>query len=81
MNLPKKDGREVLKEIKEDENLRRIPVVILTTSDAETDVIKSYNYHANCYIKKPVDFIQFMSVVKHIEDFWLTVVKLPKDGD
>jgi chemotaxis family two-component system response regulator Rcp1 len=77
LNLPKKDGREVLKEIKEDEDLRRIPVVILTTSKAEEDIIKTYNYHANCYISKPIDLDQFVKVVKSIEDFWLTIVRLP----
>jgi two-component system, chemotaxis family, response regulator Rcp1 len=77
LNLPKKDGREVLKEIKEDEDLKRIPVVILTTSKSEEDILKSYNLHANCYITKPIDFDQFMKVVKSIEDFWLTIVKLP----
>lgn len=79
LNLPKKDGRRVLEEIKNDENLRRIPVVILTTSKAEEDIIRSYNLHANCYITKPVDFEQFISVVKSIETFWLTVVKLPRE--
>ncbi len=77
LNLPKKSGREVLQEIKSDPDLKFIPVVILTSSKAEEDVIKSYNLHANCYITKPVDFEQFMKVVKSIEDFWLTVVKLP----
>ena len=77
LNLPKKDGREVLKEIKKDEALRRIPVVVLTTSKAEEDIIRTYDYHANCYITKPVDFDQFIKVVKSIEDFWLSVVKLP----
>lgn len=79
LNLPKKDGREVLSEIKEDPDLRRIPVVILTTSKAEQDVVKSYNLHANCYIAKPVDLEQFIAVVKAIEGFWLTIVKLPKE--
>ena len=77
LNLPKKDGREVLMEIKKDEELRRIPVVVLTTSRAEEDIIRTYDYHANCYITKPVDFEQFIKVVKSIEDFWLSVVKLP----
>ncbi len=77
LNLPKKDGREVLAEIKVDEDLKRIPVVILTTSKAEEDVIRTYNLHANCYITKPVDLDQFMTVVKTIEDFWLSIVKLP----
>jgi CheY-like chemotaxis protein len=77
LNLPKKDGREVLAEIKADEDLKRIPVVVLTTSQSEIDILKSYNLHANCYITKPVDLEQFLGVVKSIEDFWLTVVKLP----
>jgi CheY-like chemotaxis protein len=78
LNLPKKDGREVLEEIKEDPNLMVIPVVILTTSQDEQDVLKSYKLHANCYITKPVDLPQFLAVVKAIEDFWFTVVVLPK---
>jgi two-component system, chemotaxis family, response regulator Rcp1 len=78
LNLPKKDGRQVLEEIKADPQLAEIPVVILTTSQAEEDIIRSYQLHANCYITKPVDFKQFMHVVKSIEEFWLTVVKLPK---
>ena len=77
LSLPKKDGREVLAEIKADENLKRIPVVVLTTSQAEEDVLKTYNLHANSYITKPVDLRQFLGVVKFIEDFWLAVVKLP----
>jgi chemotaxis family two-component system response regulator Rcp1 len=77
LNLPKKGGREVLEEIKQDEKLKRIPVVILTVSRAEEDVLHSYNLHANCYITKPVDFAKFMEVVKAIESFWLTIVKLP----
>ena len=77
LNLPKKDGREVLSEIKGDEELRAIPVVILTTSKAEEDVLKSYNLHANCYVTKPVDLEQFIVVVKSIDMFWLTVVTLP----
>lgn len=77
LNLPKKDGREVLAEIKADEDLKRIPVVILTMSKAEEDILKTYNLHANCYITKPLDFDKFIEVVKSIEDFWLTVVKLP----
>ncbi|MBM4295894.1 MAG: response regulator [Deltaproteobacteria bacterium] len=79
LNLPKKDGREVLAEIKADENLRRIPVVVLTTSHAEEDILRAYNNHVNCYITKPVDFEQFIKVVKSIEDFWFTVVKLPPE--
>ena len=78
LNLPKKDGREVLKEIKQAENLKRIPVVILTISTAERDILRAYDLHANCYISKPVDFEQFTDVVKSIEDFWFTVVKLPR---
>ncbi len=81
LNLPKKDGREVLAEIKADEDLKRIPVVVLTTSKAEEDILKTYNLHANCYITKPVDFDQFVIVVRLIEDFWFTIVKLPRsDG-
>ena len=77
LNLPKKDGREVLQEIKGDATLKRIPVVILTTSKAEEDVLKSYNLHANCYVTKPVDLEQFIRVVRSIDTFWLTVVTLP----
>jgi len=77
LNLPKKNGKDVLAEIKNDPELKRIPVVVLTTSNAEEDIIKSYEYHANCYITKPVDFEQFIKVVKKIEDFWFTIVKLP----
>ena len=77
LNLPKMNGREVLAEIKEDPDLRRIPVVILTISQAEQDIVKSYNLHANCYITKPVDLDQFLEVVKSIENFWLTMVMLP----
>jgi chemotaxis family two-component system response regulator Rcp1 len=80
LNLPKKDGREVLAEIKGDPNLRRIPVVVLTVSQAEEDILKTYDLHANCYITKPVDLDQFIKVVRSIEDFWLTVVRLPPDG-
>lgn len=80
LNLPKKDGREVLAEIKADEDLKRIPVVILTTSQDEQDVFKSYHLHANCYITKPVDLEQFITVVKSIEDFWLGIVVLPANG-
>jgi CheY-like chemotaxis protein len=79
LNLPKKDGREVLSEIKADAHLRRIPVVVLTTSSAEADILKSYELHANCYITKPVDLDQFVKVVKSIDDFWLTVVRLPSE--
>ena len=77
LNLPKKDGREVLAEVKGDPSLKTIPVVIMTVSKAEEDILKSYSLHANCYVTKPVDFTQFMKVVKTIEDFWLTIVKLP----
>lgn len=77
LNLPKKDGREVLEEIKADADLRRIPVAILTTSQAEEDILRTYDLHANCYITKPVDFDQFIRVVRSIEEFWLTIVKLP----
>ena len=80
LNLPKKDGREVLTEIKADDKLKRIPVVVLTTSQDEQDVLKSYHLHANCYITKPVDLEQFMTVVKSIEDFWLGIVVLPVNG-
>ena len=78
INLPKIDGMEVLAEIKKDENLKIIPVVMLTTSDSENDIVKSYNNHANCYITKPVDFNKFMEVVQMIKDFWISIVKLPK---
>ncbi|WP_225408393.1 response regulator [Stigmatella hybrida] len=77
LNLPKKDGREVLEEIKKDSVLRRIPVVVLTTSKAEEDILHTYDLHANCYINKPVDLEQFISVVRSIDDFWLSVVRLP----
>ncbi len=76
LNLPRKDGREVLAEIKDDPELRCIPVVILTTSTAEQDVLKTYNLHANCYITKPVDLDQFIAVVQSIENFWFSIVKL-----
>jgi CheY-like chemotaxis protein len=79
LNLPKKNGREVLAEIKSDPALRRIPVVVLTTSEAEQDILRSYELNANCYISKPVDLDQFLRVVKSINDFWLTVVRLPPD--
>ena len=77
LNLPKKDGREVLREIKEDPGLKVIPVVVLTTSRAEEDILKSYGLHANCYITKPVQFEEFKRIVMSIEDFWFAVVKLP----
>ena len=79
LNLPRKDGREVLAEIKADERLKRIPVVILTTSQAEEDILKAYNLNANCYVSKPVDLDQFIKVVRTINDFWLTIVKLPAE--
>jgi two-component system, chemotaxis family, response regulator Rcp1 len=79
LNLPKKDGREVLAEIKADPIQRRIPVVVLTTSEAEQDILRSYDLHANCYITKPVDLEQFVTVVRSIEDFWLAIVKLPTE--
>lgn len=81
LNLPRKDGTEVLAEIKENETLQLIPVVILTTSQAEEDIFKTYKLHANCYITKPIDFEQFIKVVRSIEDFWLSIVKLPPSGD
>jgi len=77
LNLPKKDGREVLQEIKADEGLKRIPVVVLTTSNAETDILKSYNLRVNCYINKPVDFDKFFDIIQKIEDFWLSTAILP----
>ncbi|MEI6079425.1 MAG: response regulator [bacterium] len=77
LNLPKKDGREVLKEIKNDDNLKAIPVVVLTVSKSEEDILRSYNLHANCYITKPVDLKQFIKVAKAVQDFWMTIVKLP----
>jgi CheY-like chemotaxis protein len=77
LNLPKKDGREVLKEIKEDPKLKCIPIVIITSSKAEEDVVKTYNLHANCYITKPINLEQFSKIVRAIEEFWFTIVKLP----
>lgn len=77
LNLPKKDGRQVLTEIKEHPDLRRIPVVILTTSNAEQDILNSYNLHVNCYVKKPVDFDQFFDIIQKIEEFWLKTAILP----
>ncbi|MGH9700017.1 MAG: response regulator [Candidatus Acidiferrales bacterium] len=79
LNLPVMDGREVLAQIKDDPELKRIPVVILTTSKAEEDILKTYNLHANCYVTKPVDLEQFCRVVKSLEDFWLAIVKLPNN--
>ena len=78
LNLPRKDGRQVLKEIKESPTLRSIPVVILTTSSSEADILQSYDLHANCYISKPVDLDGFLKVVQSIDSFWLSVVKLPR---
>jgi len=80
LNMPRKDGREVLAEVKADPDLMRIPVVILTVSKAEEDILKSYNLHANCYISKPVNLAQFLKVVESIENFWLTIVELPPTG-
>lgn len=77
LNIPRKDGREVLAEIKADVHLRSIPVVIVTSSQAEEDILRSYNTHANCYVAKPVDLEKFVAVVKAIEEFWVTIVKLP----
>jgi len=81
LNLPRKDGREVLAEVKADPSLRHIPIVVLTTSQAEQDVLRAYSLHANCYVTKPVDFRQFIEVIRSIEDFWLTIVKLPETHD
>ncbi len=78
LNLPKKDGRQVLSEIKAEPSLAQIPVVVLTTSQAEEDILRAYQLHANCYVTKPVDFNQFLHIVSTIEEFWLSVVKLPK---
>ncbi len=77
LNLPRKDGREILAELKADPHLRRIPVVVVTSSTAEDDIVKSYNHHANCYITKPLDLEQFIDVVKAVEHFWIACVKLP----
>lgn len=77
LNLPRKDGREVLEEIKQDDELKRIPVVVLTTSDDESDILASYNLHANCYITKPVDMQSFIAIVQNIKNFWFGIVKLP----
>lgn len=79
LNLPKRDGHAVLAEIKADEKLRRIPVIILTTSQNDQDIYKSYNLHANCYVSKPGDLDQFINVIKAIKDFWLGIVSLPKN--
>jgi len=80
LNLPKKDGREVLKEIKESPELQTIPIVILTTSASEADIVRSYQFHANCYITKPVDLEGFLKVVRSIDSFWLSVVMLPREA-
>jgi CheY-like chemotaxis protein len=80
LNVPRKNGLEVLAEIKGDDRLKRIPVVVLSSSQAETDILESYNHHANCYIAKPADLDRFLEVVRAIETFWLSIVKLPKDG-
>jgi two-component system, chemotaxis family, response regulator Rcp1 len=81
LNLPRKDGREVLREIKSSETLKKIPVIVLTTSQAEEDILKAYNLNANCYITKPVDYDQFIRTIRAIEDFWLTIVKLPRSEE
>lgn len=79
LNLPKKDGREVLAVVKSDPDLKRIPVVVLTSSEAENDILRTYDLHANCYVTKPVDLDQFIQVVQSIQHFWLHIVKLPSD--
>jgi chemotaxis family two-component system response regulator Rcp1 len=81
LNLPRMDGREVLKKIREDSNLTDIPVVVLTTSEDEGDILKAYRLHANCYISKPVDFLKFTEIIRQIEGFWLQLVKLPRRGE
>ena len=81
LNLPRKNGRDVLSEIDDEENLRQIPIVVLTTSNSERDILTTHDLHASCYINKPVDFGQFITVVKRIEDFWFTIVKRLKKGD
>lgn len=80
LNLPRKDGREVLSEIKVDDALKHIPVVVLTTSQAEQDIVSSYELHANCYVTKPVDLDDFIKIVQSIQEFWFTIVKLPSSG-
>jgi two-component system, chemotaxis family, response regulator Rcp1 len=80
LNLPRKDGREVLAEIKSDPSLKNIPVIVLTTSNAERDVTQAYDLHANCYLTKPVDFLQFIEIVRSIEHFWFTIVTLPSEA-
>lgn len=77
LNMPRKDGREVLAEVKADPDLRRIPVVVMTSSQAEEDIARAYDQHANCYVRKPVDFVQFHKVVREIENFWFRAVELP----
>jgi len=79
LNMPRKDGREVLREVKGDADLRRIPVVVMTSSQAEEDIARAYDQHANCYVRKPIDFEQFHAVVKTLENFWFTTVELPTD--
>ena len=79
LNLPKKSGLEVLKDVKSDDDLRRIPIVVVTSSEAEQDIVKSYNLHANCFVTKPVDLSRFLEVVKAVENFWLTIVQLPPE--
>ncbi|WP_135363158.1 response regulator [Halosimplex halophilum] len=79
LNMPRKDGRDVLEEIKTDDDLRRIPVVVMTSSEAEEDIVQSYDLHANAYLTKPIDFDGFLDIVKRIEDFWLTVVRMPPE--
>jgi two-component system, chemotaxis family, response regulator Rcp1 len=81
LNLPRKNGRDVLAEINVEEDLKQIPVVVLTTSNAEKDIVGTHNLNASCYINKPVDFAQFVTVVRLIEDFWFTIVKPSKKGD
>lgn len=81
LNMPIKDGREVLTEIKADDDLKSIPVVILTTSQAEEDILRAYRLHANCYVTKPIDFEQFLKLIQTLEDFWLTVVRLPANDN
>jgi len=81
LNLPKKSGREVLAEIKEDEQLKKIPVVVLTTSENKEDIARAYSHHANCYVTKPVDLEQFLRAVQSIENFWLTFVRFPATGE
>ncbi len=80
LNRPRMDGRQVLTEIKSDEKLKKIPVVIMTMSQAEEDILRSYNLHANCYVTKPIDLDQFIKVVETLEDFWFSIVKLPAKG-